>query len=185
MLKEIIFALWFFAPAGVANVSPILVANLPHLRDWNAPMDLGTTFRGKRLLGDHKTWRGFIVGILMATITLWLQQYLVRHFGWAQTLTSQVDYRTIPTAILGPLFGIGALGGDALESFFKRQLNRPPGHGWFPFDQTDYIVGGAVASAPFVQLRLEQYVILLFLWLLVHVVATYIGFVIGLKERPI
>jgi CDP-2,3-bis-(O-geranylgeranyl)-sn-glycerol synthase len=185
MLKEVIFALWFFLPAGIANASPIFAARLPLIKAWNAPIDLGKTYRGKRLLGDHKTWRGLAIGIVMSTLVLWLQQYLVRHFGWVQTITTQVDYKALPTLILGPLFGIGALGGDAIESFFKRQLGRPPGHGWFPFDQTDYIIGGAIATALFVSLSIWQYILLLFIWLVMHVVASYIGFVLGLKERPI
>jgi CDP-2,3-bis-(O-geranylgeranyl)-sn-glycerol synthase len=183
MYKEVIFALWFFLPAGIANASPIFAAKF--ISKWNAPIDCGKKYRGKRILGDHKTWRGLVVGIIMATLILWLQQILVRHYGWAQTITAKVDYRTLPTFILGPIFGIGALGGDAIESFFKRQLNRPPGTGWFPFDQTDYIIGGAIASSPFVQLSIEQFVILLLIWLLLHVVASYIGFLLGLKERPI
>jgi CDP-2,3-bis-(O-geranylgeranyl)-sn-glycerol synthase len=154
VFKDILFALWFFLPAGVANATPIFMAKLPVLRDWNAPIDLGKSYRGKRILGDHKTWRGLITGILAATLTLWLQQLAVRHYGWAKTLTSDVDYATLPTLVLGPLFGFGALAGDAIESFFKRQRGTPPGQGWFPFDQTDYIIGGAIATAPFVQLML-------------------------------
>jgi CDP-2,3-bis-(O-geranylgeranyl)-sn-glycerol synthase len=185
MYEEIIFALWFFLPAGIANASPIFAAKIPGISNWNAPIDFGKTFRDRRILGDHKTWRGLIVGIIMATLILWLQQGLVRHFGWAQTITTKVDYKTVPVLLLGPAFGIGALGGDAIESFFKRQFNRPPGSGWFPFDQTDYIIGGAVASSPFVQLSVEQFIILLLLWLFMHVVASYIGFLLKLKERPI
>ena len=114
-----------------------------------------------------------------------LQQLCTRHFGWAQTLTGQVDYASLPTLVMGPLFAIGALGGDAIESFFKRQRGIKPGEGWFPFDQTDYIIGGAVATAPFVSLSLRQYCELLFLWLLVHIIASYIGYLLKLKDRPI
>jgi CDP-2,3-bis-(O-geranylgeranyl)-sn-glycerol synthase len=185
VLKEILFALWFFLPAGIANASPIVAAKLPGIDQWNAAIDFGKTYRGKPILGNHKTWRGLIVGVIMATLILWLQQLLVRHFSWAQTITREVNYRTVPVLLLGPAFGIGALGGDAIESFFKRQLGRPPGHGWFPFDQTDYIVGGAIAASPFVSLDIEQYIVLLLLWLLMHIVASYIGFTLGLKERPI
>lgn len=185
MFKTILFALWFFAPAGMANVTPILVAKLPWLHKFEAPIDLGLMYRGKRVFGAHKTWRGLITGVVMATATLALQQYLVAHFAWAQSLTAQVDYQQLPTLILGPLFGLGALAGDAIESFFKRQRNIPPGHGWFPFDQTDYIIGGAIATMPFVQLSILQYVWLILLWLLIHMLASYLGFLVGLKERPI
>lgn len=185
MLGDIFFALWFFAPAAVANMVPILAAAIPQLRRFDAPMDFGKTFRGRRIFGSHKTWRGLIAGVVMATLTLWLQQFLVEHVQWVQQLTSQVSYAQLPTFILGPLFALGALGGDALESFFKRQRNVAPGRGWFPFDQIDYIVGGAIATLPFVSLTLAQYAWLIVLWLLIHLVASYVGWLLGLKERPI
>lgn len=185
MFKDILFALWFFLPAGVANATPIFMAKMPGLKNLNAPMDFGLTFRGKRILGSHKTWRGLMSGILAATFVLWLQQVAVRHAGWTHSFTSDVTYASLPTFILGPLFGFGALAGDAIESFFKRQRGTPPGQGWFPFDQTDYIIGGAIASAPFVHLHFFEYVILLLIWLLTHVVASYIGYLLKLKERPI
>lgn len=185
MIKDILFALWFFLPAGIANATPIFMAKVPILRNYNAPIDFRLTYHGKRILGEHKTWRGLISGMLAATLVLWIQQIAVRHTGWAGTFTSDVNYAVLPTFILGPLFGFGALAGDAIESFFKRQRGTPPGEGWFPFDQTDYIIGGAIATAPFVHLRLMLYVILLLIWLLAHIVASYIGYLLNLKERPI
>lgn len=185
MLEDIFFALWFFLPAGVANAVPILVVKLPLLKRWNAPMDLGMTYRGKRVLGSHKTWRGLVSGIIAATLVLWLQQYLVGQVGWVHDLTDSINYASLPTLLLGPLFALGALGGDAIESFFKRQHGVAPGHGWFPFDQIDYIIGGAIATMPFVALSIGQYAWLLLLWLLMHIVGSAIGYMLGLKERPI
>jgi CDP-2,3-bis-(O-geranylgeranyl)-sn-glycerol synthase len=185
MLDDILFALWFFFPAGIANMIPIPIAKVPGLRTLDAPLDFGATFRGKRIFGPHKTWRGLVVGIIAATLTLWLQQYLVGEVSWVQSFTGQVDYLSLPTLIVGPLFAIGALGGDAIESFFKRQRGIAPGRGWFPFDQTDYIIGGAIATMPFISLSIWQYVWLLVLWLIVHVAATFVGYFMGFKERPI
>lgn len=185
MIKDIFFALWFFLPAAIANVMPILVAPMPFLRHLTAPIDGGLTYRGKRLLGSHKTWRGLVAGILFATLTLWLQQLAVDHLAWVHEWTKQVDYAGLPTLLLGPLFGLGALGGDAIESFFKRQRGVAPGHGWFPFDQIDYIIGGALVTMPFVQLTILEYIWLIVLWLVVHVVSSYLGYLLHLKERPI
>jgi len=185
LVREIFFALWFFLPAGIANVMPIFAAHISWLKRFDTPMDFGKSYRGKRILGSHKTWRGLVVGIIFATITLGMQQLLVAHVGWLHHWTQQVHYATLSTLLVGPLFAIGALGGDALESFFKRQRGIAPGHGWFPFDQIDYIVGGALATMPFVRLSLFEYAWLVVLWLIVHVVASGIGYLMGFKERPI
>lgn len=185
MLVDIFFALWFFLPAGIANVAPIIAAKAPGLRKWETPIDLGREYRGKRIFGAHKTWRGFAVGIVAGTITLAIQQYLVGEVTWIHAWTDQVDYQALPTLIMGPLFAIGALGGDAIESFFKRQRGIKPGKGWFPFDQTDYIIGGAIATMPFVSLSILQYAWLLVLWLLVHMISTVIGYYTGFKDSPL
>jgi CDP-2,3-bis-(O-geranylgeranyl)-sn-glycerol synthase len=185
VLKDVFFALWFFLPAAIANAAPVFAAALPALRRFDAPMDCGLSFRGKRVLGSHKTWRGLIAGIIAATFVLWLEQLAVGHNSWVRHTISQVNYTDLPTLILGPLFGIGALGGDALKSFFKRQRGVAPGHGWFPFDQIDYIIGGALISMPFVQLTLLQYGWLVVIWLIIHIASTYIGYLVGLRERPI
>lgn len=185
MLHDILFSLWFFLPAGVANVTPIFMKRVPLLSKWNTPMDGGKKFRDKRILGDHKTWRGIVTGILFATLVLWLQQSAVAHYPWAASLTEQVDYASFPVLILGPLFAIGALGGDALKSFFKRQMGTPAGQKWIPFDQLDYIIGGAIAVLPYARLTVAQYIWLLVIWFGAHLLSSYIGWLTGFKESPI
>jgi CDP-2,3-bis-(O-geranylgeranyl)-sn-glycerol synthase len=185
MLEIIFVAIWFFLPAGAANVTPIFAAKIPGLRKLNYPIDCYKTWRGIRLLGDHKTWRGLIVGVVAATLVLWLQQILVAEAGWLHQLTRVIDYAGLPTLIVGPLFGLGALGGDAIESFLKRQRGVPPGQAWFPFDQTDYIIGGALATMPFVRLSFFHYVWVTVIWFGVHLAASYAGYLLGLKDEPI
>lgn len=184
MLHHVLFAFWFLLPAALANVTPILVAVVPGLRRWQAPMDGGRIFRGKRLLGTHKTWRGLVSGTLVATLVLGLQQLAYRDYAWAHTVADGVNYNHLPL-FLGALFGLGALGGDALESFFKRQKNIESGKTWIPFDQLDYIVGGLLLSLPCVILSASQYIIIVVIWFIVHVVASYIGWMLDLKEQPI
>lgn len=185
MFEVVFLAVWFFLPAGAANVTPIFAAHLPGLKRLNYPMDCYGQFRGRRILGNHKTWRGLVVGIIAATLVLALQQWLVGHYNWLRELTYLVDYSSLPTLILGPLFAIGALGGDALESFLKRQKDFSPGQAWFPFDQTDYVIGGALASWPLVQLGISHYIWLILIWFVIHLVASYLGYLVGLKERPL
>ena len=72
MFETIFFALWFFLPAAVANVTPIFAAHISFLKKYDYPIDIYKTYKGKRIFGAHKTIRGFIIGIIFATITLWL-----------------------------------------------------------------------------------------------------------------
>ncbi|MDB5167150.1 MAG: CDP-diglyceride synthetase [Candidatus Saccharibacteria bacterium] len=185
MVQDILFAIWFLFPAAISNAIPVFTAAIPFLKKFNAPIDAGKIWHGHRLLGPHKTWRGIISGIIVATLLLWVQQLLFDNFEWAHYAADGVNYTTLPTLILGPLFAIGALGGDAIESFFKRQKNIRSGKAWIPFDQLDYIIGSVIVTLFFVILSPLQYVWIFVVWFLGHLLASYIGYTLGLKEDPI
>lgn len=185
MLSDVFFAIWFLLPAGVANVAPIFAAKLPGLRKYDAPIDGGAKWHGHRLLGNHKTWRGIISGILLGTLVLALQQVLYLEFDWARYVANGIDYLQLPTLLLGPAFAIGALGGDALESFFKRQRGIKAGKPWYFFDQLDYIFGAILVSLLFVRLEFTQYVWMIVVWFVAHLLASYVGWRLKLKDAPI
>lgn len=185
MIQDILFALWFMLPAGLANVAPVIAAAIPALKKYDAPIDGGRTYRGQAIFGPHKTWRGLIAGVIVATVTLWTQQLLAANFGWAQFAAGNVDYASLPLLILGPLFAIGALGGDVIESFFKRRFKIESGKAWVPFDQLDYIAGSVIVSLLFVTLSVAQYLWIFVIWFVLHIVVSYIGYKLGLKKDPI
>lgn len=181
----ILFALWVFLPAGLANGSPVAASRIPFLRDLKAPMDFGRHYRDRRIFGDNKTWRGLLFGILVAILTVWLQQFLYQNYGWAQSMSGNLDYSTLPTVWLGFLFGAGALLGDAIESFFKRRSGVASGKSWFPFDQLDYIVGGLLLSSLVIPFSLKQYIVIIIVWFAMHVFSVYVGFLLKLRDEPI
>jgi CDP-2,3-bis-(O-geranylgeranyl)-sn-glycerol synthase len=184
-MHNIWLSLWFFVPAGAANAAPVLVAKLPFVRNLALPLDFGFTYRGQQVFGPNKTWRGLLAGMVVAVLCLFLQRYLCIHTGWAHSAAAPLNYQTLPVVSLGVLFALGALGGDAIESFLKRQHHVPPGHSWFPFDQIDYILGGIIATLPVVRLHIGQYLWLLGIWFGIHLLGSYLGYLLKLKARPI
>lgn len=185
MIDNILVALWFFVPAGIANVTPIFLAKVPGLKRFKTPLDFGKKWHGKPIFGANKTWRGLIGGIITATLFVWLQVWLSQNVSWIGELTADIGYTTMNPLLLGPLFAIGALGGDAIESFLKRRRGIAPGQSWFPWDQTDYIIGASLTTFALVSLSWYQYVLVLVLWMIIHLISSYIGFRTGLKKQPI
>lgn len=118
--------LYFFLPAIMANIIPVLAAYYHALPSLNRSLDFGLTLRGQPLFGPHKTIRGLLTGVLAAAIIGLLQGNI----------------------ILGTALGLGALWGDAIKSFIKRQLNLPPGSRWSPWDQIDFVIGASIFSFP-------------------------------------
>ena len=184
MLNEVLLVLWFFLPAGLANAAPIFAAKLPLLRTLSFPLDCYATFHGKRMFGSHKTVRGLLSGILMGTSIVFLQVFLYERVPFIRTFVS-IDYASISPLLLGPLAAIGALGGDAIKSFLKRQMDIKPGTSWFPFDQLDYVIGGSICMSFYIQLSFFQYMMLVLVWFLLHPIATFIGYELRLKVSPI
>lgn len=184
-MNTVLFALWFFLPAGLANAAPVFAHKIPLINRLTHPLDANKKFGKKPIFGKNKTWRGLLAGVIVATVVLWLQQILYQHSLFIQEISQNVNYTALPILILGPLFGLGALLGDAIESFIKRQVNVEPGESWFPFDQIDYIVGGLVAVSLIVNLSLQQYVAIFVIWFAMHLISVYVGYLLGVRKDKI
>lgn len=140
----------------------------------NAPLDNGRMWRGQRLFGPHKTWRGLISGVLVGLLVGWLvYNFYLHNYSLVQYLLSSIAMAT------------GALVGDAVESCIKRQRGIASGSSWFPFDQTDYIVGGVLFSLPFYLLS-PLFIAFIFAWYFsLHLFSSYLGYLLGFKDQPI
>lgn len=171
------WAFWFFLPAGFANMTPPIANKIPLLNRWNTPMDFGKSYRGKRIFGDNKRWRGLVFGTIFAGLIAGLEYSYLASFGAGHLIPK--------FALVGALMGLGALVGDAIESFFKRQVGIKSGSSWFPFDQIDYIVGGLLFSYPFVHYTVQQITLIFAIYFGLHLVISYIGYLLKFKERPI
>lgn len=182
-METILFALWFFWPAGSANSAPVLANNTP-LRAWTTPIDFGHTFRGHRITGDHKTYRGLTAGVINGAVIGLVQLLLARNISFFESVGGSIDYTDWSVILLGAVLGLGALLGDVFKSFFKRQRNIPNGHSWFPFDQTDYIIGGLLFSLLFVHLELREYIAIFLIYAFLHPIANVVGWLLKLKPRP-
>jgi CDP-2,3-bis-(O-geranylgeranyl)-sn-glycerol synthase len=169
-----LIALLFFLPAGVANATPVFANRIPVVNRWKTPVDFGLSWRGRRLLGSNKTWRGIFTGTLLAGLTGLLL------FPLTNSGESRLEIFGISL-----LMGFGALLGDAIESFLKRQRGVPAGHSWFPFDQIDYIIGGLLIISPFAEFSFGMLGLIFITYFGLHLLVAYCAFLVGLKDRPI
>jgi len=180
---DILTAIVFFIPAGLANAAPVFANKIPLLNRWKTPLDFGKSWDGMRIFGDNKTWRGLASGIFVGIATGGLIYIINPDFINKLEIVPLAPF--VDTLVIGGALGLGALIGDAVESFFKRRAGVPAGKSWFPFDQIDYIVGGLVFTIPLVHLSALGYVWILIVWFGMHLVVSYIGFMLHLKDTPI
>lgn len=174
---DVLQVLYFFLPAYLANISPVLIRGW--LEALAIPIDAGRSVSGKRILGDHKTWRGLLAGIVAGALVFEMQR-LVYEAGLARPL-ALIDYSAHPL-LPGLLMGLGAGIGDAVKSFFKRRIDIEPGESWPVFDQLDFFLGAYVfvslVYAPPLLLTLASLPVVL----IGNIASNAVGYWLGFKK---
>jgi CDP-2,3-bis-(O-geranylgeranyl)-sn-glycerol synthase len=148
---------WLFLPAYFANAAPVLLHGggpLDGCKNWSD---------GKRILGDHKTVYGTIVGIAVGSV-----------FGIIQG-----------NALQGTLFAIGAILGDLLFAFIKRRLGIQPGKPLPLWDQVGFIIlaimlGSLVEPRP----TWQQDVAMIITTIPVHYISNLFAWGLSWKKDP-
>lgn len=184
MFNDILFLLFLFSPAFIANAVPPQLKKTPILKKFNFPLDFGLSYKGERILGANKTFRGLIAGSILAGILCVIEAQIIEKIEFLQEIAI-IDYKEFNPFLLGFLLGFGALAGDAFESFFKRRVGVAPGESWFPFDQIDYALGAALFSYFYVQLDLKYYILQIASFFVIHLLAKVVGFYLGLESKRI
>jgi CDP-2,3-bis-(O-geranylgeranyl)-sn-glycerol synthase len=170
-LIDVAAAIWFIFPAYCANAAPVIFGG-------GKPMDFGKTFfDGKPLLGSHKTFRGFLAGIIVGTLV-----------GVVQTVIfEQVLFQYSPqfrySILLGFMLSLGALTGDIVESFVKRRLNRSPGSSLPVADQIDFILGAFLFSIPVSPPSLLAALIILLVTIPIHLLTNLGAALLNMKNK--
>lgn len=185
MLELFLSAAWFLLPAMVANMAPVFAKKYKWSLDLDKPLDRGIKLRGKRLFGENKTFRGLVYGVIFAFAIGIIQFTLASTLSAFKNLELLENMHLSTYLGLSILLGFGAIIGDALESFIKRQIEIPPGDSWFPFDQTDFIFGAAFFALPFGILNPFEYLAMLAVGFTLHLLSTIFGYKYGFKDKPI
>jgi CDP-2,3-bis-(O-geranylgeranyl)-sn-glycerol synthase len=181
LLKIAIEALWYFLPALLANVAPVIATAYNWLPSLNIPLDQGIIWKTKPLLGPNKTVRGIVVAVIFGSIT-GLLQHLAARQGWIPEQIF-IDYNSAGSALLwGALLGCGAMVGDALKSFFKRRVSIPSGEQWIPWDQIDVVIGVLLITQWFAPLPLLHSIVALIIISCAMMGTSALGVKLGIKK---
>jgi CDP-2,3-bis-(O-geranylgeranyl)-sn-glycerol synthase len=178
LLETVLVAFWTMLPAYVPNNAAVLFGGGP-------PIDGGRTWRGRRLLGDGKTWRGTIVGVLVGTLLAALlnlvQPAVVGVLGVALPEFPLAAMLALPT---------GALLGDILASFLKRRTGRERGAAFPLLDQLDFVFVALVLTAVVAPgwfaatFTLDVVLAVFVLTPILHVGTNVLAYWLGFKNEP-
>ncbi len=182
ILAMIELAIWFGLPAWIANSMPVLFGGGP-------PIDGGHVLKdGRRILGNGKTIRGFIVGVALGTLmgvgqqmaAPFLQPLLETYVNITPEMSS-ILHMSVPGAFM---LSVGALLGDLIGSFFKRRADIKSGNPAPMLDQLGFIIMALIIASPVMQASALYVVILISMTLGIHWISNAMGYLLGLKKHP-
>lgn len=179
MIEHAFSLIYFMLPAYFANMMPVICKSF--FCFLNKPIDFGAIWKGKRVFGDHKTIRGFIVGIIAAIAVVALQTFLFNRYEIFRNY-SIIEYSKINIYFLGFLFGFGALAGDAVESFVKRRRGLKPSQPWKIWDQLDFVIGSLILVWLFVDLSFFHVIIIIVISFVLTVFINYLSYFAGIRR---
>ncbi|MEM0361534.1 MAG: CDP-2,3-bis-(O-geranylgeranyl)-sn-glycerol synthase [Sulfolobales archaeon] len=170
----VVRALILFLPAMVANALPVLVRVFFRNRH---PIDFNKNFiDGRRVLGDGKTWEGFVLGLSGSLLLGLGYVYIFGNGLWV---------------LYAFFMSLGALLGDLINAFVKRRLGMRGGAPFPPFDQIDYLLGSfliirlsGVDLLLSTSLDLQSLLIAMVVSLILHPLTNFIAYLFGIKDVP-
>ena len=155
------------------------------------PIDCGLSLGGKRIFGDHKMVRGFIVIVPATAAAFFLLSVVLRNA--APALAAQLWMRTPWNyAVVGLWAGFGFMAGELPNSFIKRRLEVPPGglaeHSWIRSiclvaDRVDSIFGALMAMNLFVSVPAMTWIYVIVAGAGIHWMFSAVLFACGVKQR--
>jgi len=156
------------------------------------PIDGGARFRGKRVFGENKTVRGFVVMVPAAAASFALFHGVVSRA--APAIASDLwRLDTVGYAALGAWAGLGFMLGELPNSFVKRQLDIAPGMAppsrvgtaaVFVIDRVDSIVGMLATISLVVPTPWMTWAYVLLIGPGIHLAFSALLYRMGVKARP-
>jgi len=176
---------WLFIPAMIPNSSAALFGG-------GTPIDFGKTWKGKRILGDGKTWRGLIGGVLSGIlIGLILLQISYMCGDTSNFWGYGPAYSNIGVIVC---LAFGSLLGDMCGAFIKRRLGLERGQKAPILDQYDFVIGAFLVTALFFPnfvydnyiegWHLAALIFIIVIMFALHRAVNIIGYKMGVKKEP-
>jgi CDP-2,3-bis-(O-geranylgeranyl)-sn-glycerol synthase len=178
-------AAWVFIPVIGAALTHGPVLRYDLFRILARPIDGGATFRGRRLLGANKTWRGAIVmgsGVVIAALLLSRATWF-----WSRLPADIRAAGALPYALL---LAVGTVVAEFPNSFLKRQLDIAPGSQRQSvagvllslYDQGDFVLGVWLALAPIWVMTAAQAAAAFACVAVIHLLVSVVGYAIGARR---
>ena len=147
----------------------------------------GAMWRGRRVFGDGKTWRGVIIAVVGSIAAVAIQKHVVgEHVG----SIAVVDYARVNVIALGAAMGGGAMLGELPNSFVKRRLGiargatatGPTSVFFYVWDQVDLLTTTWPLLLPWVRPSALVVVASFLVAMAMHPFIALVGYLVGARR---
>lgn len=182
-------------PVIAAGVLNMVWVKMPYMNYLAKPMDRNRLFRdGNRILGENKTWKGFLGMILLAVLStiIWggicaMLPYLNEHNYLYRNNTNTLIYN----GVMGFLLGLAYALFELPNSFIKRRIGIIPGKKgkgvkgilFVLIDQTDSIFGCVLVIAMVYKMNFQFYMLYICLGALTHILINMLLYILRLRRN--
>jgi hypothetical protein len=189
LMKEFLALAYLFLPLLVGLALHGFCIKYDALAFLCRPIDRGRKFRGKRIFGDNKTYRGVVVVSLGTVIGFGLQSLLLHRIASVRSV-ELFDYAFFKSVALGGAVGVAAMLSELPNSFIKRRFEIAPGRaakGWkgvvfYVYDQIDFLLGSWLVLAIVVPVTAARVLFSAGLLLVAHQLMSSVGHALGMRR---
>ena len=190
MIGKILYTILPVAGGGILHM---MVVRAKLLQFLVIPIDAGRSFNGKRILGDHKTWRGIVVILAATTFSAGLHAWMeTQQPSWQSY--NLVNYQSIVWWKAGLWWGFAYAVSELPNSFLKRRAGIAPGASGPTgmrsvflsiMDQADSAIGCSLVAWLALGVALDYALWMMVLGTAVHLLINMLLGLTGLRERMI
>lgn len=171
-MNQILSLLYFLLPVYFADMAPVFFKN--HLMSLAQPIDFGIKIFGKELLGENKTFRGLIVGVIVGSFIFYTQKIIA--------INSIIIYANY-SVLLGFFLAFGTIFGDIFASFIKRRLSIGPGQRFILIDQIDGVLGAIFVSSFILTYKTNDIFLMVLLTFFIKLFANFGGYLLHIRKN--
>lgn len=184
------------APGIFAGIGNMVWCTAPVARTLARPIDGGRTWRGRRLLGDNKTWKGLagmvVLGMVCTVVWGWVCAAVPR-LESAMYFYRSHDNTLVYNAVIGLAIGAAYALCELPNSFAKRRCGVMPGSGqptgwrlgFVVLDQVDSVIGMVAVVACVHRMSPGFFALYVLVGGLTHVVLNLLLYAVRLRRNPL
>lgn len=191
-MKTILTMYVTLMPVILTGIFNMIFCKSSFLKALNIPMDCNKVLKdGKRLFGNHKTWKGFLGYLVIGIVVTIFWGWICFTFSFDNYFYYSHKNTFFYNSLLGFLLGLTYAFCELPNSFLKRRFDIQEGKSsfhasrvlFFFYDQIDSIIGCCVIVCIFYPMSISKFFLYVLLGGVTHVIINVLLYVLKIRKN--